>query len=65
MFAKHGLQQRRGHLTRTFHENIEKEIRMALAKKYNDVRKTKDGNIRIGFDNMEHIDISVKEKQPE
>mgnify|MGYP001613099101 CR=1 FL=1 len=59
MFAK-----REGHLNRTFEEKIEKEVRMALAKKYHGVRKTSDGNIRIGFDNMKHVDISIKEKQP-
>jgi len=60
MFAK-----RLGHLNRTFEQDIEKDVRTALSKRYHNVRKTKDGKIRIGFDNMKHVDISINKKSPE
>jgi len=58
------FKKRRGHLHRTFEQDVEKEVRIALAKKYHGIRKTKAGKIRVGFDNAKHVDISITEKQP-
>lgn len=62
MFAKLGLTPRTGRLSESFEDTIENEIRKALAEKFQGVRKTKEGDIRVGFDNLDHIDISIKKK---
>jgi len=62
MFAKHGLTPRMDRFSESFESKIENEIRKALAEKFRAVRKTQAGDIRVGFDNLDHVDITVTQK---